>query len=255
MKSSFGISVALHALVFVGMFWSSGFTRGDQRPLVYQVNLVEMPAPPPVTPDPAPPRQPVREPEPEPEPETPRVEPVPRDVPAPEIRSTSPGNVALKTPATADPVAIDPDPEPEPEPEVPDPEPGTTDRQAAAAEPPPVEAAAVPAARQLPPGKSTEVSSASPIFTEYAYYRVAMRNKIAAVWSPPHTSSALVATVAFTIVRSGHVSGVTLVTSSGLPFFDRMAVRAINDASPLPALPSDFPDDSVQVTFEFAYNP
>ena len=108
---------------------------------------------------------------------------------------------------------------------------------------------------ERPRGKSTQVSADEPAFAEFAYYRVAMRNKISSQWSPPRASTELVCTVHFRIVRSGAVVGPRLVASSGLPFFDHTALRAVVESSPLPPLPAEFPGDVVGVSFEFAYTP
>lgn len=58
----------------------------------------------------------------------------------------------------------------------------------------------------------------------------------------------------FVIGRDGTVSGLTLRRASGVPPFDRAASDALNAASPLPALPPDFPNPEEGVTFCFYYN-
>jgi TonB family protein len=162
-------------------------------------------------------------------------------------RQAKPMDAEVKVPEAAEPKAISVD-EPERE-RAPEPE------QTAAPPPSPVAAAPSEDQEARPRGPSTQVESDSPIFTEYAYYRLAMRNKISAAWSPPRASSELVCVVRFQIVRSGAVVGARVENSSGLPFFDHAALRAVLEASPLPPLPADFPDDVVTVHFEFAYAP
>ncbi|HTR03607.1 MAG TPA: TonB family protein [Thermoanaerobaculia bacterium] len=58
--------------------------------------------------------------------------------------------------------------------------------------------------------------------------------------------------VHFQIERDGTITDIKIVTSSGLPFVDRAAQRALYDSSPLPPLPAEFggPRLGVQVVFE-----
>jgi TonB family protein len=63
-----------------------------------------------------------------------------------------------------------------------------------------------------------------------------------------------VVTLQFTIERSGRVSNVTIVSSSGIPPYDNAAKKAIEISSPLAALPADFPNPRERVTAQFYYN-
>ena len=56
----------------------------------------------------------------------------------------------------------------------------------------------------------------------------------------------------FQIERDGTVTDIRLVTSSGLAYVDRAALRAVVGSSPLPPLPADFsgPHLGIQVVFE-----
>jgi len=58
--------------------------------------------------------------------------------------------------------------------------------------------------------------------------------------------------VHFQIQRDGTITDVALVTSSGLPFVDRAAMRAVYASSPLPPLPADYAGAhlGIQVVFE-----
>jgi TonB family protein len=240
MRSSFGISLLAHLGVLSLLLVSARLSANvEPRPVVYRVNLVQ----PRVEPE-------VQAPEPPP-PEPPPSRPVPREVPelrvhrrqAREVRLTSP-EAAPETPLR---VEHRERRERRPEPPAPEPPPPT---------PPPEPEEVPPAAEEpLPRGASTQVQPDSPLFAEYAYYRVAMRNKISSLWSPPRASSELVCAVHFRIVRSGAIVGARIQQSSGLAFFDHTALRAVIEASPLPPLPAEFPDDVVGVTFQFAYSP
>jgi TonB family protein len=63
-----------------------------------------------------------------------------------------------------------------------------------------------------------------------------------------------VVTIRFTIHRTGRISDVTIVNSSGAPPYDFAAKKAIELSSPLNALPADFPNESERVTCVFYYN-
>ncbi len=231
------MSLAIHAcvstVVLLGVHLNADL---GPRPVIYRVNLIEPQLPAPVV-----------EPEPEPEPELEPPLPVPQQVPPVQVRARRPQTAEVRPPAAAPPQPISIDErrrerrQPEPEPPAPAPVPTPP--------PPPEE----PEPR--PRGKSTQVSEEAEIFAEFAYYRVAMRNKISALWSPPRASTELVCAVRFRIVRSGAVIGARIERSSGLPFFDHTALRAVSEASPLMPLPTDFPRDVVVVSFEFAYKP
>jgi protein TonB len=190
----------------------------------------------------------VTEPPPEPATESPEV---PREVPALERQPRRPAEARVRAPEKAAPQPLATE-EPEPR--------RRRVETAPAATPPPASEAQAAAPDEAEPaeqprGKSTQVSADEPEFVRFAYYQVAMRNKISSQWSPPRASEALVCTVHFRIVRSGAVVAARVVESSGLAFFDHTALRAVIESSPLPPLPAEFPGDVVGVTFEFAYKP
>lgn len=60
--------------------------------------------------------------------------------------------------------------------------------------------------------------------------------------------------VRFTIARSGSVSGIRVVRSSGSAELDAAAVSNVKRASPLPRFPDDMPQSSQTVTVPFRYN-
>jgi protein TonB len=88
---------------------------------------------------------------------------------------------------------------------------------------------------------------------KFAYYTDGLRKIISGFWyryPPIHKPANPV--VHFRILRDGTITDIQLVTSSGLAFVDRNAMRAIYDASPLPPLPADYagPHLGIQVVFE-----
>lgn len=58
-------------------------------------------------------------------------------------------------------------------------------------------------------------------------------------------------TVAFVIERSGSISGIKILESSGDDVFDRLAERAVEVSNPLPPLPQDYPDSNLPVYVKF----
>lgn len=63
-----------------------------------------------------------------------------------------------------------------------------------------------------------------------------------------------VVTIRFTIARDGSISDIEILKGSGVPPYDFAAKHALELASPLKALPADFPKKSERVTAMFYYN-
>jgi TonB family protein len=90
-------------------------------------------------------------------------------------------------------------------------------------------------------------------FGDFSYYGLAIQNRIAANWSPAFVSGEAICIVYFRIIRSGNVVGARVEQSSGIPFYDQSALRAVLESSPMPPLPAQFPDDTVGIHFRFRY--
>jgi TonB family protein len=71
----------------------------------------------------------------------------------------------------------------------------------------------------------------------YTLYIENMKRLIGTKWFRPQIAGAIVTTVAFTIDRDGTIRDAKIETPSGNGTFDRAALRAILEASPLPPLP------------------
>ncbi len=71
-------------------------------------------------------------------------------------------------------------------------------------------------------------------------------------WFKPAQSVQTSPVVHFQIERDGTITDPRIVTSSGLPFVDRAALRAVYASSPLPPLPAEYggPHLGIQVVFE-----
>ena len=87
---------------------------------------------------------------------------------------------------------------------------------------------------------------------QFTYYVERMLALIEARWSKPPVSGSPRACVRFTIARSGRVDGIQLEESSGVPSYDRAALRALYAANPLPPLPPAYPKSTLTVHLSFS---
>jgi TonB family protein len=105
------------------------------------------------------------------------------------------------------------------------------------------------------PGLSGDVSVDAADF-EFTYYLIAVRNRVGQNWGAPGVVSngqKVRCVVYFKIDRLGRVSDVRLTESSGVPFFDQSAVRAVQVSNPLPPLPAGYGEPSLGVHFGFQH--
>ena len=184
-------------------------------------------------------------PEPEPGPELPEETVAAPPAPEPEL---PPKEVPAPEPE------LEPEPEPEPEAE-PEPAPPLEVAEPEAATPQPED---VPDEAEATSSQPATGGDAPTLTTDetfpFDYYLRTVRNNIARKWQPRQlgfrgeTQRSCV--VHFVIGRSGRVSAVTVVQSSGVSLFDREALRAVQ-SSRMPPLPSRFTSPSLGVTFTF----
>ena len=87
---------------------------------------------------------------------------------------------------------------------------------------------------------------------DYPIYLQGMVDAIGLNWLKPVQDVRTNPVVHFVIERDGTISDARLVTSSGFPFVDRAALRAVLASSPLPPLPAGYPGPhlGIQVVFE-----
>ena len=87
---------------------------------------------------------------------------------------------------------------------------------------------------------------------KYPVYIERMVLIISMNWFKPAQSVQTSPVVHFQIERDGTIVEPRIVTSSGLPFVDRAALRAVIASSPLPPLPAEYggPHLGIQVVFE-----
>jgi protein TonB len=85
----------------------------------------------------------------------------------------------------------------------------------------------------------------------YSYYVSRMLATIGANWFKPTDQTVSPPVIFFRIARDGTISDVQIERTSGLPFVDRAAQRAVMVSSPLPPLPADFHESSLGVHLRF----
>lgn len=111
-------------------------------------------------------------------------------------------------------------------------------------------------AEEVAPGAQVQATAAAGV--DDTYLRL-VQQKIGRRWQPTPASAAGRAGVRvalrFRVLGSGSIADVTVVSSSGLSVFDRQARSAIAGANPLPAPPSRFGGEGIEIVFHFVYNP
>lgn len=90
---------------------------------------------------------------------------------------------------------------------------------------------------------------------EFPWYIRLMTQKIRRNWQNPYagTADSVLCTVYFRVQRSGQVTEARVEESSGEPSFDRAALRAVINSSPLPQLPPDYGESRLTVHLDFEY--
>ena len=92
----------------------------------------------------------------------------------------------------------------------------------------------------------------------FAWYRAAVANALYGAWRRPVLAGLrepLEVRVAFEIMRDGNVRGLRVEQPSGVPVLDRSALRAVSDATPLPALPPSLREPYLPASIVFRLHP
>jgi periplasmic protein TonB len=185
----------------------------------------------------APPGPPAPAPEPEPPPPAPVATPTPAPKPATKQKAPKEPKKPTAPAATPAPAAATPAPE-------------------AATTPPGTGGGAASDAGSAAAGAS--VSAGGFEDASLAWYRSALANALYGAWKRPIVSGltqAVEVRVSFEIMRDGNVRGLRIDESSGVPMLDRSALRAVSDASPLPALPATMGAPYVPASIVFRLYP
>jgi len=178
------------------------------------------------------------------------------------VRMPSPGRKASRAPRAAAPrpTAV-PQPKPSPPPKVEEHRPQPSRRQASAEAMPARRATPAPTpAVEEPSGGGRGLSLAQgasegsigiPSDFHFTYYVQRMLALIEARWYKPPVPAGTTALVRFSILRGGRVVDIAIEDSSGIPSFDRAALRAMYAANPLPPLPPAYGPSSLTVHLAF----
>jgi periplasmic protein TonB len=86
---------------------------------------------------------------------------------------------------------------------------------------------------------------------QFSYYVERMLVAIGMNWFKPAQAGSVSPVVHFRIEKDGTVSDATVERSSGLPFVDRAALRAVISSSPLPPLPAEYGGSQLGVHLKF----
>ncbi len=167
---------------------------------------------------------------------------VPRAPRIPDIRrlieQKIPARVTAKAegpkPKTVEPVEPTPRPRPEPAPVSPAPE-------------------AKPAAPAVAAVPSVSAGVELPDF-RYPYYLKLIQGKISGNWMPPPVElgdDLREVVVSFSLLNNGKIASVNVEKSSGNPFYDQAALRAVYAADPLPKFPDGLRESTLRVHFSF----
>lgn len=85
----------------------------------------------------------------------------------------------------------------------------------------------------------------------YTLYIERMRTLIGGRWFRPQVTTGVATTIYFFIDRDGSIRDAKVETASGNPTFDRAALRAVLEASPLPPLPFGYAGTYLGVHLSF----
>lgn len=97
------------------------------------------------------------------------------------------------------------------------------------------------------PFGATRLEGIDPEFT-YDYYLDRMLAAIGAQWVRPPTEGDIRAVLRFTVDKTGEITDLAVAEPSGYPAFDLAALRAVQNASPLPRLPASYRKGALSVT-------
>lgn len=241
------LSLVLHFLVFAGVFLTpSLYSQQFQVPVAYKVTLVELPGTRRATPSRTP---------------TAAVTPEPPKAPAqvaPKEEAKAPEKTSSAKPSSPEKLAL-----PKKGKEARKRPKGSATEATESSSAPPVIAKA-PGSSAAPTGAGEGglpgIVAESSVSTESAdpslsYYLAAIQAKVSSRWVEPSLGLAQGhaerVTLGFTVLRSGLVRDIRVLTPSGNVFLDQSALRAVQEAVPLPPFPPLFAEETLLVRFHF----
>jgi len=244
------LSLVLHFLIFAGVFLTpSLYNQQFRMPVAYKVALVELPGAQRVTPS----RKSVSAATPKSPKASTQVTPTKSKPKAkaskvkPRVSPSSPDTLALPKKRKAARKSRT-----------------TTGSAATRSSPTPPKVAQAPLPSAVPAGTGNGgipgVVSENSVSTENAdpslsYYLAAVQAKVSGRWIEPSLGLTLGqverVTLGFTVLRSGLVRDIRVLTPSANIFLDQSALRAVQEAVPLPPFPPLFAEETLLVRFHF----
>jgi TonB family protein len=177
--------------------------------------------------------------------------------PAPAAEKPAPAPPPKEAHTAREVPAVKPKKEPVKPKKEPEPEQAATKPQPAAKPSPPGPPGAgggVPQGTSPAPGQGAVSASIGGGDSSLGWYGAAVKAALEAAWQKPFLEDAAgtaSVVVSFDIARDGATRNIRIVQSSGIPSLDRSAQRAVMEASPLPAVPPTWTEDTVPVTMRF----
>jgi TonB family protein len=109
--------------------------------------------------------------------------------------------------------------------------------------------------RLIQENKSEGLKGISDEQFEFPWYLKLMVRKITSKWRNPYAGQAerVTCTIYFRIQRDGQIEDARVEKSSGEASFDRAALRAVINSSPLTQLPPDYRESRLTVHLDFEY--
>jgi periplasmic protein TonB len=86
---------------------------------------------------------------------------------------------------------------------------------------------------------------------DLSQYLAAMEGKVKPNWNPSFRQDDRTTVLNFKIEKSGQVTGLKIVQSSGATQADQEALAAVQQSIPFAPLPADFPLENLEITFSF----
>jgi TonB family protein len=106
-------------------------------------------------------------------------------------------------------------------------------------------------------GGQLGLGSANPFGNQFGWYADLIRQRVGEKWRTQEVEAAVqtapLVIVSFRILKNGEVRDIKLEKSGGNYSLNQSTMRAIQEASPLPPLPTEFRRDSATVEFHFQF--
>ncbi|MFP4081627.1 MAG: energy transducer TonB [Candidatus Aminicenantes bacterium] len=118
---------------------------------------------------------------------------------------------------------------------------------------------AVPSSKRSRGGVSARTEASSFLVEDYGIkpWAEAVVNRVQENWViPPEEGEGIrgLVEISAEVKKNGDLAALNVVSSSNIQAFDEVALKALRLSSPFPALPDDFPLNTLEVYFEFHYH-